>query len=352
MAFPEIGEDNDRLPDFHLVSNYLSGARLPPLDYWLPNLRLDYYYTFQHYSAALLGRTFGLAPGVSFNLAAIILGALVLTLAWEFLTLLRIRFGLKLLSISALAIGGTGISPLFHFITSTPPGDFFGYGSALYAFYQNSRFVGWFETSVASDAWRSLFGETRRAVMLPIETFGYQYGIGGYHAVLSGFLILFLALAIVAAVPQATKTVRGRLEFVLGLTVPLTLCANAWVFPLQAALVGAWKIWDWRVSGHRDLRYLAGGAAIGVFLLLPFLAGLGAETNYMQLQFVSREAHTPIAQFLIVWWPLIALALAVPLVAKARSPAGFLTAMFLSLLAFSEIFNAFDGLYKDDFIRF
>ena len=113
--------------------------------------------------------------------------------------------------------------------------------------------------------------------MLPIETFGYQYGIGGYHAVLSGFLILFLALAIVAAVPQATKTVRGRLEFVLGLTVPLTLCANAWVFPLQAALVGAWKIWDWRVSGHRDLRYLAGGAAIGVFLLLPFLARLGAE---------------------------------------------------------------------------
>ena len=64
LAFPEIGEDNDRLPDFHLVSNYLSGARLPPLDYRPPNLRLDYYYTFQHYSAALLGRTFGLAPGV------------------------------------------------------------------------------------------------------------------------------------------------------------------------------------------------------------------------------------------------------------------------------------------------
>jgi hypothetical protein len=353
LAFPEIGEDNDRLTDFHLVSNYLSGARLPPLDNWLPDQRLAYYYTFQHYAAALLGRIFGLGPGTSFNLAAIILGALVLTLAWEFLTLLRIRFGLKLLSVAALAIGGTGISPLFHLVTSAPPDDFLSYGSALHAFYKNSRFVGWFETSVASDAWRALFGgETHRSVMLPIETFGYQYGIGGYHAVLSGFLLLFLALAMMAAVPQSSKAVRQRLEFVLGLTVPLTLCSGAWVFPLQSALVGAWKFWDRRTSGHRDLRYLGSGAAVGVLLLLPFLAGLGIATKHMQLQLVSMDAHTPIAQFLIVWWPLLALVLTFPLVGQASSLAGLLAVLFLSLLVFTEFINVFDGAYGGDWIRF
>jgi uncharacterized membrane protein len=106
LSFPEIVEDNDRLTDFHFVSNYLAGAKLPPVDYWLPYQRLDYYYTFQHYSAALLGRIFGLGPGASFTLASIILPALVLGLAWEFLTLLRVRLGGKLLSMVALAIGG------------------------------------------------------------------------------------------------------------------------------------------------------------------------------------------------------------------------------------------------------
>lgn len=353
LAYPEIGEDNDRLTDFHLVSNYLAGAKLPPLDNWLPNQKLDYYYTFQHYAAALLGRIFGFAPGLSFNLAAIILSSLVLALAWEFLTLVRVRFALKCLAVAALAIGGTGVSPLFHLITSAPPDDFLSYGGGLYAFYHNSRFVGWFETAVASDAWRTLFGsETPRAVLLPIETFGYQYVIGGYHAVLSGFLLLFLALAIMAAIPQTSKTVRARLEFVLGLTVPLTLCANAWVFPLQAGLVGAWKIWDRYTFGNRDLLSLAAGAAVGVFLLLPFLAGLGAGTNQMQMQLVSWEAHTPITQFLIVWWPLLALGAAVPLVVKTRSLAAFLTALFLGFLAFSEFFNAFDGAYGGEWIRF
>jgi hypothetical protein len=353
LAFPEIVEDNDRLTDFHLVSNYLSGERLPPVDNWLPYQRLDYYYTFQHYSAALLGRIFGLGPGVSLNFAAVILAGLVLTLAWEFLTILRARFVLKFLSVTALAIGGTGVSPLFHFITSAPPAGFLDYGSAVHALFYNSRFVGWFETSVASDTWRALFGEgTQRSVLLPIETFGYQYAIGGYHAVLSGFLLMFLALTIVAAVTQASEAVRARLEFVLGLTVSLTLCSNAWVFPLQAALVGSWKIWDRRALGHRDLRYLASGAAIGVFFQLPFLAGLSSATSYMKLQLVSLDAHTPIAQFLIVYWPLIALALAVPLVGQARSLAGFLAAFFLSLLAFTEFFNIFDEAYRDEFIRF
>jgi hypothetical protein len=76
------------------------------VDYWLPYQRLDYYYTFQHYSAALLGRIFGLGPGASFTLASIILPALVLGLARELLTLLRVRLGGKLLSMVALAIGG------------------------------------------------------------------------------------------------------------------------------------------------------------------------------------------------------------------------------------------------------
>ena len=352
LSLPEIVEHNDRLTDFHLVSNYLGGERLPPLDYWLPYQRLDYYYTFQHYSAALLGRLFGLGPGASFNLAAILLAALVLALAWECLSLLRVRFALRLLSVAGLAIGGTGVSPLFHLITATPQ-TFVGRGPAGDAVFHNSRFVGWFENAVASDAWRALFGNgTQRAILLPVETFGYQYSLGGYHAVLSGFLLQFLALAIFIAHPLASETVRRRLDFVLGLTAPLTICASAWMLPLQALMVGTWKIWNWRASGQWDLRYLLFGVAVGVLLLLPFLAGFGSATGHMQLRLVRSAQHAPLAQFLIVFWPLILLAFAVPFAGKVKPLAGFLAAVYLALLAFSELFNALDGGYTGEFARF
>jgi len=131
VTFPEIVEDNDRLADLHLVANYLNDDRLPPADAWLPYQKLDYYYAFQHYAAALLGRVFGLRPGVSFNFAAILMVALVLTLAWAFLSSLRLRLAPKLLAIGALAIGGTGISPLLHFITAENSAPFFSCVSAV-----------------------------------------------------------------------------------------------------------------------------------------------------------------------------------------------------------------------------
>ncbi|MGB3038390.1 MAG: DUF2298 domain-containing protein [Methyloceanibacter sp.] len=196
LSFPEVVEDNDRLADLHRVANYLAGAKLPPIDYWLPYQRFNYYYTFRHYSGALLGRLFGLGPGESFTLAPIILPALVLGLAWEFLTLVRVRLWAKLLSIAALAIGGTGISPLLHFVASPSSPNFFSYESAVEALIYNSRLLGLFDSSVATGTWQAVFAETPRAVRLPIETFGYQYAIGGYHAVLAGFLLQFLALTI------------------------------------------------------------------------------------------------------------------------------------------------------------
>ena len=39
LSFPEVVEDNDRLADLHRVANYLAGAKLPPIDYWLPYQR-------------------------------------------------------------------------------------------------------------------------------------------------------------------------------------------------------------------------------------------------------------------------------------------------------------------------
>ena len=140
----------------------------------------------------------------------------MLGLAWDFLAALRLRLWAKLLSIAALAIGGTGISPLLHLITTPSSYPFLEYGSAVEALIYNSRLLGQFDSSVASPAWLAVVGETEKALRLPIETFGYQYAIGGFHPVLSGFLLQFLALAIIVAIPQAPE-VRQRLELNSGM---------------------------------------------------------------------------------------------------------------------------------------
>lgn len=195
---------------------------------------------------------------------------------------------------AALAIGGTGISPLLHLIAAPPSHEFFSYGSAVDALIKNSRLLGLFDSSSATGAWQSVFGETPRSVRLPIETFGYQYAIGGYHAVLAGFLLQFLAtLTDMTAIPRSSQAVRSRLEFVLGLTVPLTLCCNTWMLPLQASLVAAWTVWDRRGSDRWNVLHLAAGAAIGVLLLLPLralvLGGLVGEA-------VSRKRGCTLVQ--------------------------------------------------------
>jgi hypothetical protein len=353
-AFPEIVDTYDRLSDLHLVANYLAGTRLPPVDMWLPWQHLDYYYAFQQYAAALLGRILDLSAGASFNVAAALLSGLVIALAWDFLDAFRVKTGTKILASVCFAIGGTGISPLYHLIAGPPPTGFFSAAGAQAALFHNSRFIGWFEDAVASDFWRGLTrgAPTIKGLQLPIETFGQQYAIGGFHAPLSGFFLLLLALAAMARAADATAETRPRLEFLLGITVPLTICSNAWVFPLQAILVGAWKLWDIGAAPLRELRYSIAGIVAGVLLILPFLAGFAEHGHAIALTRVQPGEHTPWAQFLIVHWPLILVGLLAPFAGRYKNQALRFAAIFLPLLAGTELLNAFDGGYSGDLVRF
>ena len=350
LAFPQIMESFDELSDVHLVANYMTGERLPPVDMWLPWQHLDYYYAFQHYAAALFGRIAGLGPGASFNVAAALLSGLVITLAWDFLESFSLRLPAKLLAIVCFTVGGTGLSPLFHLIVA--PGGFFSAEAAHDAVLHNSRFIGWFEDKTASGLWRSLSPEpTVAGLQLPIETFGQQFPIGGFHAPLSGFLFLVLALAIIARL-ALRPTHKPQLEFLLGASVPLTICSNAWVFPLQAILVGSWKLWDVGTAPLRALRFSIAGFAAALVAILPFLAGFAIHGHGISLTRVQPGQHSPWLQFLLLHWPLILAALLAPFAGRQRGLALRFAAIFLPLLAATELLNAFDGAYGGDFVRF
>ena len=177
-------------PIFTWLQTTCRGARLPPLDDWLPYQRLDYYYTFQHYAAALFGRAFGSGPGTSFNVAVVILAALVLSFAWEFFAVLGVRFSLQLLR-------PCRSSRRWH--RNSAPVPFHHHGApgrlprpGIDARRRDPQFPvpRLVRRSVASGSWRLYSARPRSGPSCcqsrPSAT---NTSIGGYHAVLSGFLL-------------------------------------------------------------------------------------------------------------------------------------------------------------------
>jgi hypothetical protein len=352
LAFPELFEHLDQLTDLHLIANYLPGERLPPLDRWLPWQKLDYYYTLQQYGAALLGRLAGLGPGTCFNAGFVLLTALIVSLAWCFAEAVGAPLWGRLLAMLCLVLGGTGLAPLYHLVTAPAAATAAPAGAAWDVMVNSYHFVGWFGETVASPLWLRLFGAPRQHMQLPLETFGQEYAFGAYHAPLAGWFLLFLALAAMATLPGVDAAIRRRLALVIGATLPFTLAANAWVFPLHGVLVACWALWQSASPRPVSWRALAAGVALGTGLILPFLAGFVVDGHGIALTRVASGERTPALQFLLLFWPLLLAGLLWPLAGRNRGLALLLATSFLALLVATEVVNASDGGYVGTMARF
>ena len=324
LNFPSIYPTSERVTDLYFIVNYLDGARLPPVDHWFPPYAFDFYYALQHYAAALMGRWFALSPGLTYNLAFVLLPALTLALSWETARRLGLQRLPATLLLAALAVGGTGASLWTRLVVENPP-DGAAVATANDRMWASARFVGGFDQRINVDWAERLFAgglpPQHARQDLPLENLGYQYYVGDYHPPLGGFLLLAMALALMVAVHQApTAAQRDRRLAALVATVPLCLAVNTWVFPLQALLVGVWALWQcpqWRRQAALwpALRALVLGGLATLFVLLPFLAGFSQRSLEAGFQWVSGVQHTPWVGFLVLHGPvllLLALAAAVP----------------------------------------
>jgi uncharacterized membrane protein len=361
LAFPVIYPTSERVTDLVFIGNYLAGERLPPLDHWLPPDRFDYYYALQHYAAALMGRIFGMAPGLTYNFAFAMLMALPISLAWDFAARFLARKWARWLVVVTFTLGGTGATPFVH-LSYDVPVDASGQDGAARAsegMWASQRFIGSFDQRLNTDLGRDLFPRQARESWeprdLPAEDFGYQFFVGDYHPPLGGFFLLLLALAAIGAAESARPAQRGNdggdcatsdgtsaAQAILALTVPATVATNAWVFPLQGALVLAWIVW--RYLNHRppDWKALLAGGLGGFLLLYPFLAGLAGTALATPIKLVQAQDHTPPAQFLAQHWPLLLFAALGIWQKETRRIALLFSVVFLGLLLVSEL------IYVDD----
>jgi uncharacterized membrane protein len=344
-SFPDLYASSEKICDLTFVANYMHGDRLPPVDRWLPPFPFDMYYSLQHYAAALLGRILEAPAGTAYNLAICVIAAAVATAGAGTAWLLVRRRGPALLLAIALVFGGTGASPFIRLVTPHPQ------------LHSSIRFMG---SSLSKNNATGPLGtwllnadkvSDQSSLDLPVELFSYLIGLGDYHPPLSGYLLLMTALLSIAMI-EAWETPRAAYA-VLGATVPLTIAANAWDFPMQAFLVGAYLLYRVWARKMIDWKPLLGGGVFACVLIYPFLVRFAphAETLHNALRLVPRGLHTPTFAGLLVFFPLLAILALNALFGERSKESSAFSMIWLVLMAASELVFV-DDLYGGKFERF
>ena len=346
--YPGIDLIGEKIPDLVFINDYMTGARLPAPDMWLPPFRVDFYYSFQYYSAALLGRWFSLEPGVCYNLAYCVLSGLITCSIYAAGRRLCPWRPAAWVILGALLVGGCGLGLIIHAILNQ-----------YYDPLAMVRFLGTGkEPSELTRLGRALVPMLNRPgagmVELPVAPLAELIAEGEFHPPLSGFLFLTFSLLVIGALSaDGAPQRRPVLHALLAATIPLSIIGDTWVFPLQLALVLCWFIYR-ALARERDLwlpgLFGAGGAAA---LAYPFLADFlrHPAANSGTLKLVAPELHaTPVA-WLAVFWPLVCLLALSPLNRERRGLSLFFACSLFVLLAGTEVFYIRDT-YTGTLARF
>jgi Uncharacterized membrane protein (DUF2298) len=346
-TFPDIDFSEDKMPNFGLIESYMRGTRLPPPDLWMSPYRANSYYSFQHYGAALLGRLFGIGPGVSYHLAfCTLVGFMTLLMGSCIVKFCSWPVG-RWVAMLSLLLGGCGIAVFVHLLVKEP------YTLDIV------RFLG--GSIVHNDL--TPLGHSVSAMMttpgveprdLPMEPLSYFLTKGDFHPPLFGFFLLALAAALIAALETgAPGPRRAVLQALLAATVPITLVSNAWTLPLQCLLAGGWFVYA--VIQHEKGCIAAGlaGAAVAAALEYPFLLQFSQQSisRNASIGMTAAIDHTPLLGWLLVFWPVLGILILAPFNRERRPLAVFFVVIWAVALVATEFLYNHD-LYGASYIRF
>lgn len=337
-VFPNLDGGTEKLMNVSLIASYRSGEMLPPNDVWLSGHALDMYYGLQHYAAALMGRILGLDVGFNYHFAFATVLGLIGMVAWAVMRQWQAVHGQqegegfwpRATVVFALIAGGTGVAPLARVI--------FPHFDGVMRSWANVRFIGAYENQAGEFSRQYLFtpfGEGK--LDLPMEVMGYFMHIGDYHAVLGGFLLAALLLLLFAYQVRHDFAVPRLVPVLLGGILVLPIALNMWVLPPVVLLVAAFAyVYRQRLQGQ--WLYMALGVVAVTLLLQPFFSYFLPTSQGVGLKLVQTGQHTPLPQFLILMWPMLAL-IALGLLAKDKTGLLKLLALFaVFVLVFTEFF--------------
>lgn len=375
---PNLNGSTELLTNLSFIASHLQGETLPGNDLWMAGYRLDMYYSFQHYCAALIGRVFGLSPAHTYHIGfAMIYGLIGLT-CWSTMRFWsENRFYSKLLIMAALLLGGTGVAPVTSVLFEPPVGLSADTNLMVTRLWSNVRFGGVYEKNINSNLGEKLFPVAEREAHSdsPLETLGYFLHIGDYHATLGSFLLIALLLLIVSSLINRSGDSRDNRDkdsensadtaahagsataeqqnastamfssALLGTFFVLPFAVNGWTTPLfllSAALAA--------ILFHRKINWkaLLAGAIITYMLLQPFFVYfLSHADRGVAIQLTPENLKNPIKIMLLQAWPCLLALLLTLFAGRAetyRKSLLILAATVFSLIIFFDYFGfARDG---------
>jgi hypothetical protein len=334
---PNIDGHSEKLSDLANLSSYLSGATIPVHDVWLYPFLSTYYYGFQYYAGALLGRILGLDPGTTYNLAFCAIVSFTATAGIGAVFLATRIWLARIVVCIAWLIGGSGVTVLTHFVLKTPyiwgNTEFIGYASF------NHTFLGTFLRNYAAHY---------PTVSLPGEPLSYLIYIGDYHPPLAGFYLLTLVLL---ALNVWSKFALPSSLCVVGASLPWCAISDTWNLPLQALGLIAWAAYNLKPLYAGLWRYLLVGMIAGMVTIYPYFRvfAVSAQDYQTVLRWVPDGLHTPPLLWLLFFLPTFVLT-----VASLCSRDNVLAALGILWLIFLVITECFyiNDVYRDQFIRF
>ncbi|MEN9865453.1 MAG: hypothetical protein RL748_1043, partial [Pseudomonadota bacterium] len=282
-------------------------------------------------------RWFGWHIGVAYNIGFALLMALSLGLAWDFAQRQIRQRSSRWILLAALALGGTGITPLIGWLVQNPDTNppFSSVNDQMWA---SARFIGNYDQRINTDFGAKLFPPAAKPTAdyevreLPMENFGYQFFLGDFHPPLGGFFLLFLMLALIAwreQVRQANLNAKypastsAVVPFLLALCGPAMLMTNTWVLPMQVVLLLAWCGWCFWQERRIEWQALLAGGVTGLILIYPFLTSFATHALNTPIRFTNAIDLTDPLRLFALMWPLLAL-FGLSLIDKKQRPLALL----------------------------
>ena len=293
---PSVLASSDGLSDLNLIANFCQGETLPPTDGWMPPFKLEYYYTFQHYAASVVIRLFGVDLGTGDNLAHALLMAFVCLAAAAVAWRVSGRAWVAVL-MPVLVLGAATGSSAYLLLTQHDPSP-----------WVMSNLSGGLEHPDSNPIWRLLATAPYRE-RLELQVPGFWAWRDEYHPNAGGHLLALCAVWVLVDLPQRE---RQSWPWIGAVLVPfLAIVTSTWALPITGLLCAAGLAIAWSV-GSRPAHglFVAGAIAAALVALWPTLMPLFTAPNSPPVMWTRPEWRTPLYEFLIQWWPVILLWLA------------------------------------------
>jgi hypothetical protein len=294
---PDINYTSDGLSDLNMVNNYLQGGTLPPLDTWMPPFHHAWYYSLQHYGASVAARLLNVKAGVAYNVCHGLLSALICVAgaatAWR---LSGGRLWITLAVPFLIEGAATGSSAYIHLAYHNP--------SMWLAFDPSGGFD---DASVKDTAlWKFLGYFDQHHEILRLQVPGFWTWRDEFHANASGHFLALLSVFVIAELAAVGRTLWPWV--MAGIIPMLAVTASAWALPITLLLCGGavlLALWSGRrpASVPQALTFFF----IGATLLWPAFYNATSSPAVPPTMWTEPLWRVPLSQFLVQWWPLIAL---------------------------------------------